>query len=272
MQLVIDETTCKKDGICIASCPNKIIRFSDENGFPEIIPGLEVLCISCGHCVAVCPDGAITHPNVPLEHCTPIKKELVINVSQAEQFLRSRRSIRVYKDLPVEGELIEKLITIASYAPTGGNFQLVRWIVVEGAEKVKRLSELTIEWMQGKLTEQPYRFMYPPEFLKLVISGWEGGEDPILRKAPALIVATAPEFMATDPTLALGYFELAAVSMGMGTCWAGLLKAALLESEPARAAIGLKSDGSFFYPMMLGYPKFQYRLMPGRKAPKIIWV
>jgi nitroreductase/NAD-dependent dihydropyrimidine dehydrogenase PreA subunit len=273
MQILIDQDLCKKDDICIESCPNRIIGSSPENGFPMIIPGLEMLCISCGHCVSVCPHGALRHPNAPVEDCPPIQKELVITKEQAAQFLRARRSIRVYKDAPVERETIQELIEIAGHAPTGGNSQLVRWIVIADREKVHGLSALTIEWMRQKLVEHPYQFRYPPEFLKLVISGWEGGEDPILRKAPALIVATSPAVMATDPTLALSYFELAATAMGLGTCWAGLLKAALLEYEPAMAAIGLTNDTSiFFYPLMLGYPKYKYRLLPRRNPPKIRWV
>jgi nitroreductase/NAD-dependent dihydropyrimidine dehydrogenase PreA subunit len=273
MKLMVDQTKCKKDGICVEICPNAIIGLSDEDGFPRIIPGLEMLCISCGHCVAVCPHGAMSHPNVPVEDCPPIKKDLVIGWDQAAQFLRARRSIRVFKDEPLDQGLVQKLIDIASFAPTGGNAQLVRWIAVTDRAKVHALSEMTIEWMRGKLGETPYRFVYPAEFLKLVISHWEKGDDPILRKAPALVMAKSPKFASTDPTLALSYLELAATSMGLGTCWAGLLRAALLENQPLREAMQLKDDGSiFYYPIMVGYPKFSYRLMPKRKPAKIQWI
>jgi nitroreductase/NAD-dependent dihydropyrimidine dehydrogenase PreA subunit len=273
MKLIVDQTKCKKDGICAETCPNSIIGLSDENGFPRITPGLEMLCISCGHCVAVCPHGALSHPNVPVEDCPPIKKELAIGWDQAAQFLRARRSIRIFKDTPVDKEVIQKLIDIACHAPTGGNSQLVRWIAVADKAKVHALSGLTIEWMRGKLAETPYRFGYPPEFLKLVISRWGEGHDPILRKAPALVLAKSPKLTATDPTLALSYFELAATALGLGTCWAGLLRAALLENQPLREAMQLKDDGSvFYYPMMVGYPKFSYHLLPKRKPAKIQWI
>ena len=184
MELIVDKSKCKKDGICVESCPNRVIGLSGGNGFPQLIPGLEMLCISCGHCVAVCPHGAMNHPNVPVEDCPPIKKELIISEEQAFQFLRARRSIRVYKDTPVDKETIQKLIELACHAPTGGNSQLVRWIAIAEKDKVRRLSELTIEWMRSKLEETPYRFIYPPEFLKMNISYWENGEDPVLRKGP----------------------------------------------------------------------------------------
>ncbi|MFO7964041.1 MAG: nitroreductase family protein [Desulfobacterales bacterium] len=273
MKLIVDETRCKKDGVCIDVCPNKVIEQAEDNGFPRLVPGLEVLCILCGHCIAVCPHGALSHSAIPREACTPIKEELVITEEQTTQLLRTRRSVRVYKDRSVEKETIEKLIEIASYAPTGGNRQLVRWIAVADKDKIQELSGLTIEWMRHKLEEKPYSFAYPSEFLQLVIAKWEKGEDPILRKAPALIVAKGPEIMATDPILALSYLELAAVSMGLGTCWAGLLRSALLEWAPAREVLGLKLDKpTFFYPIMLGYPKYPYPLLPKRNPPKIQWI
>ena len=79
--------------------------------------------------------------------------------------------------------------------------------------------------------------------------------------------------MATDPTLALSYFELAATSVGLGTCWAGLLRSALLEYQPVREVIQLNDDTAiFYYPLMLGYPKFDYHLLPKRNPPNISWI
>ena len=273
MKLMIDETKCNKDGICVEVCPNKIIELTNGDGFPQVIQGLEALCIGCGHCVSVCPQGALNHPKVPSRACTPIKKDLFISEEQTFQLLRYRRSVRVYKNDSVDGETIEKLIEIASYAPTSGNSQMVRWIGVKDKRKIQELTDMTIDWMRYKLSETPYNFRYPAEFLNLVISQREKGEDPILRKAPALVIAMAPQIIATDPTLALSYFEIAATSMGLGTCWAGLFRAALLEWEPARNAMGLKDDPSiFYYPLMLGYPKYKYRLLPKRNPPSIKWI
>ncbi len=59
--LRIDESKCKKDGICAASCPTGIIRLQDGDGVPEIVPGGDPACLVCGHCVAACPHGALDH-------------------------------------------------------------------------------------------------------------------------------------------------------------------------------------------------------------------
>ena len=64
-----------------------------------------------------------------------------------------------------------------------------------------------------------------------VVAGWATGYDGILRTAQTLIVPSAPKENANglvDLSIALTYLELAALPFGVGTCWAGLLRAAML--------------------------------------------
>ena len=121
----VNEELCKREGMCVLECPAGIIRLNDDDPVPTLVEGGAKRCINCGHCVAVCPHGALSHTRVPIEEFPSVEKDLVLNEKQAVQFLRSRRSIRVYKDKAVEKEKIQKLIEIARYAPTGSNSQLV---------------------------------------------------------------------------------------------------------------------------------------------------
>jgi nitroreductase/NAD-dependent dihydropyrimidine dehydrogenase PreA subunit len=270
--LRIDESKCKKDGICVAECPNLIIRLKDENSVPAIVSGGEEACLICGHCVAVCPHGALSHTRVPLETCPSVEKSLVLDEKQAVQFLRSRRSIRVYKDKAVEKEKIQKLIEIARYAPTGSNSQLVKWHVVTDKEKMRVLSGATVEWMRDVVAGKTKRTPLP--YMPTVIAAWEAGLDAVLRNAPALVVAYAPKEASNgmvDLTLTLSYFELVAPTVGLGTCWAGMLQGALLSSPELKKTLGLPAEYPHHYPMMLGYPKFKYHRLPERKPPKITW-
>jgi nitroreductase/NAD-dependent dihydropyrimidine dehydrogenase PreA subunit len=270
--LIIDENKCKQDGLCASDCPRGLIRLKDKESYPELVSGGEPLCIACGHCVAVCPHGAMNHKMVPIENCPPIQKESVINEAQAIQFLRSRRSIRSFKDRPVEREKIKKLIEIARYAPTASNAQLVEWLVFNDKDTVKGFAEMAADWARALLEKDPQAAKMP--FIPGIVAAWDVGYDAVLRSAPTLIVASAPKEDlngTVNLTLALSYLELAAPSMGLGTCWAGILKAALLTWGPLQKAIGLPEGHTHHYPMILGYPRAKYFRLPERKPPKITW-
>ena len=269
--LIIDETKCKKDGICARECPMVIIKLKDGNGFPEMVPGGESICNNCGHCVAICPNGALSHVSVPIEKSPLIEKELEISEEQAVQFLRSRRSVRFFKQQPVEKEKLQRLIEIARYAPSGGNVQLVEWMVFTDAERIKEIAELTVEWMRKLVAKAPPMV---PTYFPLMISAWDMGYNSVTWSAPALIVASASKEAATgmvDVSLALCYLELAAQNFGLGTCWAGVVEGALQGSAEVRESVGLPDGHPYHFPMMVGYPKRKYCRLPERKAPKISW-
>jgi len=271
VQLIIDETRCKQDSICVAECPIGIIQLKDGKGFPEINSDNKGLCILCGHCVAVCPHGALSHSEVPIESCPPIVKELGISREQAVQFLRSRRSVRVFKNQPVEQEKIKQLIDIARYAPTASNSQLIEWTVFTDKETIHRLAELTIAWMREliKTTGGMAAAYYIP-----VVAAWDAGHEMIFRNAPVVVIPSAPSISPSglvDLSIALSYLELAAPSFGLGATWAGLMQAALLKSEALKKLAGLPRRHAHHYPMMLGYPKFKYHRLPERKSPVVHW-
>jgi nitroreductase/NAD-dependent dihydropyrimidine dehydrogenase PreA subunit len=270
-RLIVDETKCKKDAVCANECPMAIIKFGSDNGFPELVPGGDQACLVCGHCVAVCPHGALSHSEIPVDDCPAIEKELVIDQHQAAQFLRSRRSIRFFKDEPPDRATIQRLIEIARYAPTAGNTQRVEWLVLTDRRKIKGMAGTAADWMRALLEKAPQS---APPYMPVVVRAWDMGFDAILRDAPVLIVASAPREAdngMVDVTLALSYLELAAPTLGLGTCWAGLLQGALLSSSAVRAALGLPDGHPHHYPMMIGRPKTKYCRLPQRKPPKITW-
>jgi nitroreductase/NAD-dependent dihydropyrimidine dehydrogenase PreA subunit len=210
--LIVDESKCKQDGFCARDCPRAIIRLKDQESYPELVPGGEQLCLICGHCVAVCPHGAMSHTKVPYDDCAPIQKESVINESQVVQLLRSRRSIRQFKDKPVEKQKIRRLIEIARYAPTASNTQLVKWLVFADRDTVKELAKLAADWARAMLEKDPQAAAKNP-YIPGIVAAWDAGYDAVLRGAPAMLVASAPKNDhngTVNLTLALSYLELAA--------------------------------------------------------------
>jgi len=267
--LTIDEKKCKKDGFCVNECSAAIINFG-ENGVPVMLPDAEARCMDCGHCVAICPHDALLHARIPE---TAIQPSLVINDAQAEQFLRSRRSVRRYQAKPVEKEKIQRLIEVARYAPTAGNGQPVEWIVISDKELLRRIGSLTVEWIR-ELMKNPQAVAAAP-YLPAAVAAWDAGMDSVLRGAPVLVTAITPSYAGlglVDLTLALSYLDVFAQTMGLGTCWAGLAAGAMENSAAVREAAGIPENYTRYYPIMLGYPAVRYHRLPGRKDPKITFV
>jgi nitroreductase/NAD-dependent dihydropyrimidine dehydrogenase PreA subunit len=270
--LKIDQEKCKKDGICAETCPMGLIEQKDDNSFPSPIDEAQQLCIQCGHCVAVCPYAALSLNTMNPKNCMEIRKDLILNPEQAEHFLRYRRSIRVYKNKPVEKETISKLIEIARYAPSGHNLQPVEWLVIYDSVEVQKLAGIVIDWMRYMIKEQPD--VADLLHLDRVVNRWEKGNDTICRKAPHIIIAHASTENRTASSasdIALAYLELAAPSFGLGGCWAGFFNAAATFWPPMQKSLPLPDNHAAFGTMMIGYPKYKYYRMPERKAPEISW-
>jgi nitroreductase/NAD-dependent dihydropyrimidine dehydrogenase PreA subunit len=267
----IAQDTCNKDGICAVSCPSGIIDFQ-RGEFPTPADGAEKVCIRCGHCVAVCPTGSFSHGDIPVEQCRPINKDLELSAEQAEQFLKSRRSIRVYRNRPVPRDKIANLIDIARYAPSGHNNQCAKWLVLDDKNTLGKLSGMVIDWMRwmtGNMPETATSF-----HMDRAITRWEEGYDIVLRDAPGLIIAYAEKSNVLAPTtctIALTYLELAAARVGLGGCWAGYFNSAATSFPPMKEALSLPKDHACFGAMMVGYPKYSTHRLPLRNAPHITW-
>ncbi len=184
--ITIDQDKCNLDDICVNICP--IIQRATPESYPNIQTTEEDSCMSCGQCVAICPTGALEHSVISLDHCPPIDKKLAITEEQAIQFLRARRSRRTFKSKVVEPNVIQKLIEIASYAPSGGNLQNIEWTVFSNKSRLEKLTALSMDWLRYELSENPLGAVasYTPH--QDILKDWDtNSSDGILWNAPALL-------------------------------------------------------------------------------------
>jgi len=269
--LTVDQKSCNQDGLCAAVCPIGLIDFN-QGSFPQAIDDADELCVRCGHCLAVCPSGSLSHRDLDVAGCSPVRQELQLGAGQCEQFLKGRRSIRVYKDKPVSRETFERVLDIARYAPSGHNSQGVHWLVIGQRQELQALSALVAEWMRLMLEKSPDFAL--SLHLDKTLARWEGGEDVILRGAPSVVVAHAEKNNRMAPvscTIGLTYLELAATGLGLGCCWAGYFNAAASTFAKMQQVLALPEGHQAFGAMMVGYPKFQYKRLPERRPPEVSW-
>ena len=232
----------------------------------------EKVCIKCGHCITVCPHRAISIHHMRAESHDPLRHDWRISPEKVEQLLKGRRSIRNYKNEVVDREKLKKIIDIARYAPSGINRQPVRWEIIYYKDRVRRLAEEIIKWMRFQVSiDSP---LAKSMRMKRIIAAWENHNDWICRGAPHIIIVYAPKndiSAAQDCTIALTYFELAAASAHLGTCWAGYAAVAINMSPAVRRFVFLSSRMYCFGAMLVGYPRFSYHRIPIRNKPHIIW-
>jgi nitroreductase/NAD-dependent dihydropyrimidine dehydrogenase PreA subunit len=270
--LDVDKTKCRHDGACVADCPVEILKLDEATQMPVVIEGRQEFCINCGHCVAVCPHGALSLGTMPVSVCEPLGNDWRLSPDAASRFLKGRRSTRVFKDKGVERPLIEKLIDTAHYAPSGINRQPVCWSVVYERKRVAEAAQLTVDWMKTLIKEQSP--LAQGLHMESLLRAWEKGKDRICRRAPHLIVAyglTDDMTAGQASTIALTFLELSAASFGLGACWAGYVHMAANMYPPLKKFLGLRSRENCYGIMLLGFAKYPYFRIPLRNTPKVIW-
>jgi formate hydrogenlyase subunit 6/NADH:ubiquinone oxidoreductase subunit I len=144
-----------------------------SESYPEPVTGFEKFCLACGHCVAICPHQALSLDWLRPDECPPIKTNLNLTAEQAEQFLRSRRSVRNFKEKAVDRTTLNQLIEIATYAPSAKNEQPWHWVVIQDPAETRRLAGLVVDWMRLFLKEQPE--LARQKLHHRVVTAWKKG-------------------------------------------------------------------------------------------------
>jgi nitroreductase len=154
---------------------------------------------------------------------------------------------------------------IARFAPTASNSQGISYVVIEDSETLKQIGAVTIDWMEENLQ---LGYERAKRFKGYVKSYRNTGEDVILREAPCLIIATADKGFSNgrDNThFSFAYVELYAPTLGLGTCYAGLVEQCAVSGYPAMLSLlNLPENKTITGAVMVGYPKYRYARLAGR--------
>lgn len=265
--LVVNQD-CIKCGLCADSCPIRIIDMGQDG--PKLL--YPMACIKCGHCVAVCPQESLDHEKVPLSKQVPLDNYSVLDPQTAAHFLRSRRSIRNYRNEAVPKEKMLQLLDIARFAPSGGNSQGLSYIVVTEKELLKKLAELTVLWMEEQINKG---VAWSKAYEGIVQVYRKTGRDLILRDAPALVIATAPKNFPIgrdNARFSLAYAELYAPTLGLGSCWAGFFEMCAASGYPEVCKLlGIEEGTTVTGAIMVGHPNYKYHRLVDRNPLQVTW-
>ena len=263
--ITVNKEACTKCAICTTQC-NMIL--GKEGVYPRQIPGTDEYCMRCGHCVAVCPTGALTHKEMP--DTPPLKKPLGISFQQCAQLIKGRRSIRNYQDKAVPKAEIERILDVARFSPTGHNSQDVRWLVINDRAYMDKVRKIGWDWLRWVMKGNPQM----AQMFAGIVEMLDRGKDMFLQGAPAVVIAYGDKnnpMCATDCAIALSYFDLAAQSAGLGCCWAGFFYVSAGSYPPMIEAVALPPGCMPYGALMVGYPVYKYQRIPARKPADITY-
>lgn len=258
MNFTVDQDKCTNCGRCSADCPVLIINNKTE--FPSIKEGKEGMCLKCQHCLAVCPEGAISIWGKEPENSISVDSPMP-DVEALENLIQTRRSIRKFKKQELDKAVINRLVNMASYAPTAKNENDVLFSVVDNREDMAKLTALTYEYIKRAGEENK---LAPTEMhFKKFQEVWDAKKiDILFRNAPHMLIFSAPQTgtePVVDSTIAASYFELLANSQGIGTMWDGFAKSVFEDVTPEiKAEIGIPEDHKIAMVLLFGEPAVKF--------------
>lgn len=259
--VVVDQEKCIGCGRCVSDCVYGNLSLQDG----KVRCGGD--CILCGHCVAICPMDAVTIPEYDMEDVEACSEErLLSDIDGLLHTIKSRRSIRCYKEQTVERAKLEKLVQAGRYTATAVNRQDCRFILVQDA--LPELKKLVWRAMDAMLAHPDTLPENTYKAYKRIADKRAQNIDYLFRNAPAVLYIASESVQ--NACLAAQNIELAAAAQGLGVMYNGYLTGFTNMSPEVLSWLDT-SDKPIAMSMLLGYPDVRYRRTAPRRAADVRW-
>lgn len=163
------------------------------------------------------------------------------------QVIRDRRSIRRYKEIPVEWDKIEQVLDAARLAPSWKNQQCWRFLVLTDPARRASLLSAFPEDNPGKKA-----IAMAPCVIVVCADPAESG------------VENGIEYFVADTAIAFEHLCLTAHGLGLGTCWMGMF-----DEGAVRDALDIPGGIRVVGVTPLGYPDQEPKPRPRKDLAEI---
>ena len=165
------------------------------------------------------------------------------------QAIRDRRSIRKYKDTPVARETIEQLLDAARLAPSWKNMQCWRFLVLTEPARREALLAAFPDDNPGKRA-----IATAPVVIVVCADPAESG------------IENGIEYYIADTAIAFEHICLAALSLGLGSCWMGWY-----DESKIKTGLGIPENIRVVGVTPIGYPDQEPKPRPRKELAEIAW-
>ncbi|WP_042272529.1 nitroreductase family protein [[Clostridium] dakarense] len=237
----VNKDICIGCSLCKNDCPVNNIIIKDKK---SVIKNQD--CIKCGHCVTICPTKAITMTGFdepPIE----FTKQHTLDSNELLMAIKSRRTIRKFKNKEVTSEIIEQIIESGRFTPSAKNAQDVSYIVL-GDDKSK-YEEIAVKFFRRI---KPIVSLWMKDAKEVTID-----DNFFFKKAPIAIMVVTKDKI--SGSLAASNMSLMAESYGLGVLYSGFFTSVVNNLPKLRKHLNLKSKGHVVTTLVLGYPDVKYR-------------
>lgn len=245
--ITIQNDKCIGCGLCVSDCVAGYLTVRDGKAVTK-----DAGCIACGHCYAICPRNAITVDG--LEDGGAFEEMSQFDTGKLLQAMKSRRTIRQFRDTPITQEQVDIMLEAGRYCPTGSNAQDVAYTIL--GSRQAEIENICVGMFRkgigaaGKVSSMAKNITVDEHFF--------------FKGAPLVIVVSGRG--AVNASLASSYIELMAESMGLGVLYSGFFIACTRISRKLRKLLNLPQGHKAITCMVIGYPAVKYHRIPGRKA------
>lgn len=253
-KVVVNQAKCIGCGLCEKDCVSFDIKVKDGKA---VAAGKS--CIYCGHCEAICPQNAVTikgFEDVPEE----FDQDTRLDPKTLMQAIKTRRTIRVFRDKDVSREIVEDIIEAGRLAPTGGNSQNISYVVLE---KKKAEFEAIAVGMFRKIAG-----MAKP--LIPFIRNMNIDDNFFFKKAPLVIVIVSNG--AVNASLAAENMAFMAEAHGLGVLYSGFFTMCANSNRKLKKALGIPKGQKAITTLVIGYPGVKYHRTVRRNPAKVMYL
>jgi len=277
-QVAIERELCDQCLACTRICPTETL--AAHGGAVQIRLDRPLGCLGCGHCMMVCPTGAIrvSGRDLAREDLLPLPDPLTkASAEGLAALMQSRRSVRQFTDREVEEALLERILALAATAPMGIPPWGVGCVLVRGRAEVRSVGREVVREYERFLNRfQPWRLALLRPFVsrekyehlahfvrplaETYVRGQQENRDLLFFDAPALLLFHhSPGANAGKAFIACTYAMLAAESLGLGSTLIEAVAPMLVRNPALGRRLGLPPGHQPAIALILGYPATHFR-------------